>query len=341
MDLDTFLTTLYVLVDDWYSAQIAPHVQRRRGGKQRMSDSEVLTVALVGQWQVGVPWNSERGVVRYMQQQGRQWFPQMLGRSAFNERVRHLCTVLAALQQAMAEQLSDARNVYEVGDGLPLPVCSVSQATRQRGHWLGATVSRGHGGTQGGWFYGQRCWMSVTGSGAITGWLVGAGHVNERWLLEAFLSTRAGDGRLQSPPPDTHTPRALRARPPQGFIGGFFAAGHDGQRPYLADQGLNSLRWQQHWADCYGATVITLPPTGTAARDAWSRADRLWLAHHRQIIETVFAHLTTVFGIKHLNAHSLWGQYTRLAAKAAAFNVALWFNHCLGRSLLAIPTLLL
>ncbi|MBK8023221.1 MAG: hypothetical protein IPK19_17790 [Chloroflexi bacterium] len=261
MDLDTFLTTLYVLVDDWYSAQIAPHVQRRRGGKQRMSDSEVLTVALVGQWQVGVPWNSERGAVRYMQQQGRQWFPQMLGRSSFNERVRHLCTDLAALQQAMAEQLSDARNVYEVGDGLPLPVCSVSQATRQRGHWLGATASRGHGGTQGGWFYGQRCWMSVTGSGAITGWLVGAGHLNERWLLEAFLSTRAGDGRLQLPP---------RIRTPARAAGTAAARLHPGL----------FCCWARRSASLPGRPGLEQPPLA-AALGRWLWSHRHYAAAHR------------------------------------------------------------
>ena len=49
MDLDTFFTTLYVLVDDWYKGQMAGKMKRRKGGKQRMSDSEVLTVALAAQ----------------------------------------------------------------------------------------------------------------------------------------------------------------------------------------------------------------------------------------------------------------------------------------------------
>src|SRR5690606_1695958 len=88
MDLDTFLTTLYVLVDDWYKARIEPLMPRRKGGQQQMSDSEGMTVALAGQWRVGVPWQSERGVVRYMHPYGRGWFPTMLERSAFNERVR-------------------------------------------------------------------------------------------------------------------------------------------------------------------------------------------------------------------------------------------------------------
>lgn len=65
MDMDTIFTTLYVLVDDWYKAEIAESMQRHRGGRMRMSDSEVLTVALAGQWQAGMPWRSEREVVAY------------------------------------------------------------------------------------------------------------------------------------------------------------------------------------------------------------------------------------------------------------------------------------
>ena len=69
MDLDTFLTTLYGVVDDWYQEEIGARVHV--GVRERMSDSEVLTVALAGQWRVGVPWRSERGVVRWMQPTGR------------------------------------------------------------------------------------------------------------------------------------------------------------------------------------------------------------------------------------------------------------------------------
>ena len=53
MDLDTFLTTLYVLVDDWYKGERAEQMRRHQGAHERMSDSEVLTVALAGQWQAG------------------------------------------------------------------------------------------------------------------------------------------------------------------------------------------------------------------------------------------------------------------------------------------------
>jgi hypothetical protein len=55
--------------------------------------------------------------------------------------------------------------------------------------------------------------------------------------------------------------------------------------------------------------VVTVPPAN--APDAWSRPGCAWLSQHRQIIETTFAFLKDVFAIKHLQAHSRWGQLTR------------------------------
>lgn len=339
MDLDTFLTTLYVLIDDWYKQAIAQHKAIKGGIQERMSDSEVLTVAIAGQWRKGVAWTSERSLVRYMQRHGRHWFPTMLNRSAFNRRVRRLCGVLAALQREVSCWLEEGSEAgYEIVDGLPLPVCTLANAVRQKQHWLMHT-SRGHGGNHGGWFFGQRWWVSVTPSGSITGWMVADAAINERWLLEAFVSVRAGDGELHGPLPARHTPPSERATPPLGFIGGAFAAG-EWHKTYLADRGLNGARWRDHWLAYYAATVIAVPPVNTSDFRLWTASDCRWLASHRQPIETAYAFLTEVFGIKQVNAHSQWGQYTRLAAKAAAYNLGLFLNRLLLRPLGALATLI-
>ena len=106
----------------------------------------------------------------------------------------------------------------------------------------------------------------------------------------------------------------------------------------MADEGFNGQRWIDHWLEEYGADVITAPPANTS--QAWSRSDKKWLAHHRQIVETVFARLSEVFGLKRLNAHSRWGQVTRLAAKMAAYNIGILFNRWLGRPDGALATLI-
>jgi hypothetical protein len=115
------------------------------------------------------------------------------------------------------------------------------------------------------------------------------------------------------------------------------AIGDNAQRPFLADRGFNGGRWARHWFG-YGATVITIPPDN--APDAWQEPDKRWLRHHRQVVDTVFSRLCDVFGLFRLQAHSRWGQLTRLAAKCAAYNIGLWFNLQLGRPPGALATLL-
>ena len=339
MELETFFTEVYVVVDDWYKQELGGVVNKHVGGAIHLSDSEVLTLALVGQWRVGVPWQSERGLVRWVQQQGRGLFPQMIGKSAFNQRVRGLWGAFIYLQQRLGAWLESRDDLYECVDGVPIHAFSNSQGLKEAAHGLWES-QRGHGGTAGGFFSGDKVLMSVTASEVITGWLVGNGDINERWLLEAFLSARSGQPQLVGPAPSPHASRVERATPPVGHIGAFQAVGLAQARPYLADRGFNSRRWRQHWAERYAANVISVPPRNDPEAAHWSPADCRWLASHRQIIDTTFAFLSTVFGFQHPAARSRWGLYTRLAAKVAAFSLGIFLNRQFGRPLHALATLL-
>lgn len=337
MDLETFFTTVYVLVDDWYKQAIAPHKPVQCGVKADMSDSEVLTLALAGQWRGSVPWDSERGVVRYVQTHAKHLFPKMLHRSAFNRRSRCLYGVLVRLQEALAEDLETPDDIYECVDCQPLPAFSCGQAQRSQQHWLW-TSQRGYGGTQGSFYWGDKLLLSVSRSGAVTGWVIGAASINDRWLLEALLSLRAGSFQLLRPEPNRHAARRQRPTPPHEPIGPLSAAGKARSRPYLADRGFNGRQWVQHWQQHYQAQIISVPPTDTP--EAWTWQEKRWLATHRQKIETAFSVLDQVLGLKHLNAHSRWGQYARLAAKMAVYNLGLLINRTLGRPQWALATLI-
>ncbi len=336
MDLDTFLTQLYVMVDDWYKAEMVGQLVRPTGPPLKLSDSEVLTIALAGQWRVGVPWRSERGLVRFMQTRGRGWFPNMLQRSQFNARVRLLWAVFIRLQQRVAKWLY-SHELFEVIDCTELPHCTLSQAASHQRHWLSGHLGRG--GNNGGWFYGEQLLISTSAAGVITGWLVGPGQIDDRWMLEALLSTRQSHLRLLGPAPaERRKSKMTRVATPQSFSAAL-ATGAAWAGPYLADEGFNGERWRRHWQTEYAAAVITVPPQNTP--QAWTTTDKKWLAKHRQIVETVFARLATVFSLKRLNAHSDWGKLARLAAITAAYNLGLLLNRLLGRADGALETLIL
>lgn len=337
MSLESFLTLLYALVDDWYRQHIAPCKVERRGRKARMSDSEVLTLAIASQWRVGVPWRSERGFVRYLQAHGTGMFPKMLQRSAFNRRVRHLWGALIRLQQVVADALDSPEVVYECVDCYPIPAFTSAQALKERSHWLWESTI-GRGGNRGGFFWGDHVLLAVHQRGAVTGWMLATASTQDRWLMEGLVSARMGQPQLRGPAHRPRTARSQRVQPPVGYIGPAQAAGQAKPRPYLADKGFNGQRWHQHWYILYGAQVITVPPDNV--QHPRPPARKTWLASKRQLIETAFAVLDKVFTLNHLDPHSRCGQLTRIAAKLAALNIGLYINQLLGRPLWALETLI-
>ena len=328
MDLETFIIIVYVWVDEWYQQEIAS-LKQKRGRPPKMSDSEILTLALVSQWRVGVPWQSERGFIRYAHAHLTHLFGTLLQRSAFNHRVRHLYGVLVRLQTTLARRLHEATDLYEVVDCIALPAYSLGHSKRQSTHWFWSSATKGW--ARGTWFIGHKLLMSVCRSGAITGWLIGAGHLNDRWLLEGLLSGRQRTPQLREP---THPIRSGKQRhtpPPVGFIGAWAAVGKRSAYPYLADKGFNGYRWVAHWGQHYQAVVVTTPHDNARSERPWTRSEKKAFASHRQIIETVFARLVLAFRIKQHQAHSITGLYTRIAAMTCAYNMALLINRLYQR----------
>src|SRR5512134_508519 len=91
VDSDTFLTTLYVMSDDFCKWQLPP--EQRCGAPASLTRSEVLTLGLFSQWQ---RFPSERGFYRYAQRHLRGAFPTLPDRSQFNRLLRQQQEALVA-----------------------------------------------------------------------------------------------------------------------------------------------------------------------------------------------------------------------------------------------------
>ena len=102
LDLDSFLTAVYTVVDDLYRERLAAVVARRPGPTPTLSDSEVLTLAICAEWGT---WDSERAFWRFAGRHLRHLFPRLVDQSAFNRRRRALYPALAAIQRAVAARL--------------------------------------------------------------------------------------------------------------------------------------------------------------------------------------------------------------------------------------------
>ncbi len=326
LDLETFLTTLYVITDDLYVNFVLPEMPMAGGPKPKLSDSEVLCLGLAAQWRSGVPWKTERGFVRYALKHLRPFFPGMTSQSAFNRRLRRLWGAFILMQQALADQLFSDQDC-EIMDCVPVPIARGARSFHPG--WLADIARIGKGGNDR-FFYGLHLLLIVSASGVATGWTLAAGNIQDRWLAEWLLSSRAGQTQVTGPQGDDGAPRL---DPPTDWIGPAQSCGRWRGCPLLADLGYRSDHWYQHWLGHYGTEMLTPP--------VWERhSARVWFSSLRQAVETAFAALDDSFGLRFPQAHTTWGLLTRIGAKVAAYNVGIQINRHSGRPDLALATLI-
>jgi len=330
-ELDSFLVTVYVVVDELYQAECAPHKPVRPGARPALSDSEVLTLGVLAQWQQR---RSEREFLRRARPVLAPYFTHWLSQSAFNRRLRDLSGVLAYLTPRIAARTAEVvgPRAYQVLDGVPVPLMRRGRGQRQRCFTTEAAIGRG--GSDKDWFYGQRLLLSVDAHGSITGAVSGPANTEERWLAEALFSRRV-DPAAPNPTAEELAPvlgpahrRGGHRQGPTGSLSLRLAAGAWGAEPYLGDQGYRGTNWRTHWQGDLGATVLLKSdyPPGPG---------RSWFAGLRQVVETVNGYLEEYVGLHFPRARTAWGLQTRLAAKLLAANLARYFNALHARPLFA------
>ena len=152
VDADTFLTTLYVMVDDFCKTSLPP--QTHPGPEAALSRSETVTLAIFGQWQ---GFGSERGFYRYAQRHLRPAFPQLPTREQFNRQVRQHDDALVACFLYLGRLLAAQHGLYEALDSSGLPT---RDAKRRGAGWLPGLADIGWSNRLG-WYEGFHLLLAV------------------------------------------------------------------------------------------------------------------------------------------------------------------------------------
>jgi hypothetical protein len=304
VDPDTFLTTLYVMIDDFCQRHLPP--ERHPGPAASLSRSEVVSLALLGQWDV---FPSERAFYRYANHHLRAAFPTLPDRAQFNRLVRRHEGALVAFFLSLVSRLQAPSCLYEVLDATAVPT---RDAKRRGAGWLPGQADIAWSNRLG-WYEGFYLLLSVTPQGAITGFGFGPASGKEQPLAETFFALRQQ--------PDPRLP----------------SVGAPALGPYVADRGFRGRACQARWRQQYGVAVLCPPPR--RSRSPGLKALCRWLAGRRQIVETVCAKLHHCFRLSRERPHTLGGFAARLAAKMALHNFCCWLNEQLGRPRLAFADL--
>jgi hypothetical protein len=305
LDVDTFLTTLYVMVDDFCHSQPP---KKRPGPEASLSRSEVITLAVFARWS---RFNSERDFYRYADSKLRKAFPSLPDRSQFNRSVRSHANLIEAFVLHLVAVLRTPRGPYQALDSSAMP----TRDAKRRGHgWLAGQADIGWSNSIG-WYEGFSLLTATDPTGVITGFCLGSASTADQPLAETFFNVRANPNpRLKS-------------------VGLAFLGS------YVADKGFEGEENHRRWSESYGAHIIH-PPKRNSRKGSWSKHLRRWIAGIRQIVESVYEKLFNTFGLWRERPHELEGLRSRLAARVALHNFCIWLNDQLSRPRLAFADLL-
>jgi hypothetical protein len=305
LDVDTFLTALYVMVDDFCHSR--PQKEPLCGPDASLSPSEVVTLAIFSRWS---RFSSERDFYRYAMGHLQDAFPALPDRSQFNRLVRSQVRLIEEVALHLATAAGAKSCPYQALDSSAMPV---RDAKRRGEGWLAGQADIGWSNRLG-WYEGFCLLVAVDPTGVITGFGFAPASTKDQPLAETFFAVRhRTDPRLPS-------------------------VGSAAEAPYVADKGFEGEENHRRWLECYGAQVVC-PPKRNSLKP-WPKRLRRWVASIRQIVESVYEKLFNTFGLHRERPHELSGLRARLAARVALHNFCIWLNQQLDRPRLAFADVL-
>ncbi len=185
MDLNTFITAVFCLADDWLQEQ---KPSRRRGPAPELSDSEVLTIEIVGEF-LGI--DAEKGLYTYFRRHYGEWFPALnrVHRTTFTRQMANLWAMKRKLWRELLSRINFDPEVSLV-DSFPLPVCRFARAYRCR--VLAEESAFGYDEMSKQTFYGLRAHLHVAWPGVIVGVDLAPANAHDLRLAEELLEETKG-----------------------------------------------------------------------------------------------------------------------------------------------------
>jgi len=177
MGLIDFIVTVYVLVDDFYKSFSKLHKLRSIGLLPKLSDSEVITMEIVGEY---LGFHKDKDIYKYFKHHWSDLFPKMPHRTNFVRQYANLWEV----KEMFFEYLSSNQDQWiQIVDSMPIEVCKFVRAKHTKlfkestnyGKWLGNT------------FFGYKLHMKINSFGMIRKYILAPASEGDITYVESLL----------------------------------------------------------------------------------------------------------------------------------------------------------
>jgi hypothetical protein len=184
VDLSSFIVAVFCLVDD----QLKGRRIRSRGPAPKLSDSEVLTIEVVGEF-LGM--DTDEAIFRYFREHYGEWFPalRLIHRTTFARQAANLWKIKEHLWQELLT-LAPHDPAFAICDSLPLPACLFARAYRC--HRFRGEAAFGKDILLKQTFYGFRMHVRVCWPGLITRFSLAPANTHELSVVPELAESTSG-----------------------------------------------------------------------------------------------------------------------------------------------------
>ncbi|ADL49849.1 IS982-like element ISClce1 family transposase [Clostridium cellulovorans] len=193
-NLKDFIVVTYVIIDDFYQKVTPAFIMNRRNiDKSVMSDSEIITLSLVGEL---LTIDSEKAWFGFCSKNLRDLFPNFCSRTRFHRVRKSLFRVTDAIRKEFMKFLNYQYDRIRIVDSMPIPVCKFGRAHFHKSFKPKAAYGRCASKKE--TYYGFKLHALVALDGYITDFSITAANIDDRdavWELidNSVVNTLIGD----------------------------------------------------------------------------------------------------------------------------------------------------
>jgi hypothetical protein len=186
VDISTFIVSVFCLIDD----RLKERCIRSRGPAPKLSDAEVITIEIVGEF-LGI--DTDKAIHLFFRRHYGEWFPTLgeVHRTTFVRQAANLWKIKEELWQELL-LLAPHDPTFALVDSMPLPACLFARAYRCERFRGEAAFGKDTLLKQ--TFYGFRVHMRVCWPGVITRISVAPANAHELGVLPELLERSHGVG---------------------------------------------------------------------------------------------------------------------------------------------------
>lgn len=187
-DFKDLVTIVYVIIDDIYQEVTPTYIKNRRNvGDSILSDSEIITISIVGEL---LTIDSEKAWFGFCKKNFKDLFPKLCDRTRFNRIRRSLHAVIDEIRKQLSVTTGNQNSSIRIVDSIPLPVCKFGRARFHK-------TFRGYGATYGNCpskketYFGYKLHLLITLNGFVTDFELTSSNIDDRDALWDILKNYA------------------------------------------------------------------------------------------------------------------------------------------------------